>query len=53
MRSVRAAEKTEKLRRAIKAGIDDLDRGDFVEIDEDDLAGYVESQASPAGALQK
>ena len=53
MRSTSAAKKTEKLRKAIKAGIDDLDRGDFIEIDEGKLARYLESLASAADAPKK
>ena len=41
--------KLEALRTLIKAGIDELERGDFVEIDEADLEDYLERLTAPAG----
>ena len=36
------------LRAQIKAGVDALDRGDFVEVDDADLEGYLERVPMPA-----
>ena len=36
------------LRAQIKAGVDALDRGDFVEVDDADLEGYLEQMPMPA-----
>ena len=36
------------LRAQIKAGIDALERGDFAEVDDTDLEGYLERVATPA-----
>jgi hypothetical protein len=38
-----AARKLEILRREIKAGIDALDRGDFIEVDEADLEEFLQT----------
>jgi antitoxin ParD1/3/4 len=37
------------LRAQIKAGVDALDRGDFVEVDDADLDGYLEELRLPSG----
>jgi hypothetical protein len=42
----RAAAKIEVLRQRIKAGVDALDRGDFVEVDEADLEDFLKSPCS-------
>jgi hypothetical protein len=39
----RAARKLEILRREIKAGVDALDRGDFIELDEADLEDFFQT----------
>lgn len=36
------------LRAQIKAGVDALDRGDFAEVEDADLEGYLERLATPA-----
>jgi antitoxin ParD1/3/4 len=41
--------KLKALRAQIKAGVDALDRGDFVEIDDADLDGFLEGLTAPAG----
>ena len=40
--------KLEILRAQVKAGIDALDRGDFIEVDGADLDGYLEQLTTPA-----
>jgi antitoxin ParD1/3/4 len=35
--------KLERLRLRIEAGIDDLDRGEFVEVDDEDLEAYLDA----------
>jgi antitoxin ParD1/3/4 len=37
------------LRAQIKAGVDALDRGDFAEVEDADLEGYLERLTTPAG----
>jgi hypothetical protein len=47
-----AARKLEILRNQIKAGVEALDRGDFVEVDERDLGAFIRSPYThrrPAG----
>jgi len=44
----RDAVKLEALRMLIKAGIDELERGDFVEVDEAELEDYLERLAASA-----
>jgi antitoxin ParD1/3/4 len=39
--------KLKALRVRIKAGVDALDRGDFVEVDDADLDGYLEGLTTP------
>jgi len=41
--------KLKALRAQIKAGVDALDRGDFVEVDDADLEGYLEGLTIPSG----
>jgi antitoxin ParD1/3/4 len=41
--------KLKALRMQIKAGVDALQRGEFVEIDESDLEGYLEGLAAAPG----
>jgi antitoxin ParD1/3/4 len=41
--------KLKALRAHIKAGIDDLDRGDFVEVDDAELDSFLEGLTDPAG----
>lgn len=36
------------LRAQIKAGVDALDRGDFAQVDDENLEGYLEGLATPA-----
>jgi antitoxin ParD1/3/4 len=36
------------LRAQLKAGVDAIDRGDFVEVDDADLEGYLERLTTPA-----
>ena len=43
------AVKLNALRAQIRAGIDALDRGDFVEVDDADLDGYLEKLTAPPG----
>ena len=40
--------KLKALRAQIKAGINALERGDFTEVDDGDLEGYLEGLATPA-----
>jgi antitoxin ParD1/3/4 len=40
--------KVKALRMHLKAGIDALDRGDFIEVDEADLGDYLERLMAPA-----
>jgi antitoxin ParD1/3/4 len=39
--------KLERLRLRIEAGIDDLDRGDFVEVDDEDLEAFFDTLRKP------
>jgi antitoxin ParD1/3/4 len=39
----------EVLRAQIKAGVDELDRGDFVEVDDADLENFLEGLTAPTG----
>src|SRR4051794_19617454 len=39
--------KLERLRLRIEAGIDDLDRGDFVEVDDEDLEAFFDTLRNP------
>ena len=41
--------KLKALRAQIKAGVDALDRGEFVEVDDGDLDGYLEGLTTPPG----
>jgi len=41
--------KLEMLRAQIKAGVDELDRGDFVEVDDADLENFLEGLTAPTG----
>jgi antitoxin ParD1/3/4 len=41
--------KLKVLRARIKAGIDELERGDFVEVDDAELDGFLEGLVNPAG----
>jgi antitoxin ParD1/3/4 len=41
--------KLKALRAQIKAGVDALERGDFVEVDDADLDGYLDGLATRAG----
>jgi antitoxin ParD1/3/4 len=41
--------KLKALRAQIKAGVDALDRGDFVEVDDAELDGFLEGLTSPSG----
>jgi antitoxin ParD1/3/4 len=41
--------KLKALRAQIKAGIDALDRGDFVEVDDAELDGFLEGLTTPSG----
>ena len=41
--------KLKALRAQIKAGVDALDRGDFVEVDDAELDGFLEGLAIPSG----
>ena len=43
------AVKLKALRLQVKAGVDALARGDFVDIDDADLDGYLEQLADPTG----
>jgi antitoxin ParD1/3/4 len=45
---VRDSLNLEALRRQIKAGTDALERGDFIEVDDADLEGYLERLTRPA-----
>jgi antitoxin ParD1/3/4 len=40
--------KLKALRAQIKAGVDALDRGDFVEVDDGDLEGFLEGLPTPS-----
>ena len=41
--------KQKALRAQIKAGVDELDRGDFVEVDDAELDGFLEGLTAPPG----
>jgi antitoxin ParD1/3/4 len=41
--------KLKGLRAQIKAGVDALDRGDFVEVDDAELDGFLEGLTAPSG----
>jgi antitoxin ParD1/3/4 len=41
--------KLKALRAHIKAGLDDIARGDFVEVDDSELESFIEGLADPAG----
>jgi antitoxin ParD1/3/4 len=41
--------KLKALRAQIKAGVDALDRGDFVEVDDAELDGFLEGVTTPSG----
>jgi antitoxin ParD1/3/4 len=41
--------KLKALRAQVKAGIDALDRGDFVELDDAELDGYLDGLRAPSG----
>jgi antitoxin ParD1/3/4 len=41
--------KLKALRAQIKAGVDALERGDFVEVDDADLEGFLEGLPTPSG----
>jgi antitoxin ParD1/3/4 len=43
--------KLRALRAELKTGIDALERGDFIEIDEADLEDYLEDLREPLGSL--
>ena len=47
---VKDAPKLEALRRQIAAGVNELERGDFVEVDETELDDYLERLAASARA---
>jgi antitoxin ParD1/3/4 len=40
--------KLKALRAQVKAGVDQLNRGDFIEVDDDDLDGYLKGLATPS-----
>jgi antitoxin ParD1/3/4 len=48
LRRRKDALKLEALRMRLKAGVDALERGDFIEIDEADLEDYLERMAGQA-----
>lgn len=41
--------KLKALRAQIRAGVNALDRGDFIDVDDDDLDGFLEGLTAPAG----